>query len=82
MTTEQAIDLANQAKRHPHQRLDKLRATTSAADLAAGVTALAKSYSDLGASLSRMQKRLDHLEDAVAYLRDFDPGQPLRRFHS
>jgi len=80
MTTEQAIDLANQIKR-PHQRrpLDKL---TTAADVSAGVTALNKRFEVLGGLVMDMQKRVDQIVADVEYLQDFQPGQPSRRYQS
>jgi hypothetical protein len=85
MTPEQAIAFANQIKR-PQQRqpLDKLQGNrTAAAELSAGVTALAKRYSDLGDSLSKMKTRIDQLEADVEYLQTtFTPGSPIRRMHS
>jgi hypothetical protein len=83
MTTEEAIALANQVKRQQQQQpLDKLqRSAGTAEDLSAGAAALAKSFGTMGEAVAAMAKRLDHLEDAVEYLKG-PPGQPLRRFQA
>jgi len=83
MTTEQAITLANQVKR-PHQRrpLDKLHGSTTANDISAGVTELAKRFATIGGTIAEMQTRIDQAAADVEFIKSFDPSQPPRRMHS
>jgi hypothetical protein len=80
MKTEEALAIAAQAKPIRRQPLDKLH--DSAADIAAGVTALAKRFDVMGGTIVEMQKRIDQAAADVEFIQNFHPGQPLRRMHS
>jgi len=83
MTTEQAIAIATLAAlaKPKHRRpLDKLHGTTD--QITAVVDALAKSYDAMDGTLAKAQAQLNQIAADVEFIKNFEPGQPPRRFHS
>jgi hypothetical protein len=78
----EALSLADEVKPQHRASLDKLHGS-AAGDFSAGVTTLAKSYSEIGDAISEMQTRIERIAVDVHFLKDFTPNSPIRRaFHS
>jgi ABC-type transporter Mla subunit MlaD len=78
MTTAEALAIAAQAKPIRREPLDKLQGNS----MAAAADALAKRYDAIGGTLAKAQGQLNQLAADVEYVRDYQPGQTLRRMHS
>jgi hypothetical protein len=78
MTTAEALAIAEQAKPKHRQPLDKLLTGISTDQIAAGVTALSKSYDRMGGTVADMQKRLDQIRADLDHVEN-NPG--ARRLH-
>jgi hypothetical protein len=70
MTLQEALAIAAQARPKHRQPLDKLQTGISADQIAAGVTALNKSYDAMGGTVAEMQKQLDRARAGVALVAD------------
>jgi hypothetical protein len=79
MTTVEALVIAAQAKPKHRQPLDKLHASTTAAQLSAGADALNKRFDGMGGTVADMRKQFDQIAADVEFLQNFTPGSLPRR---
>ena len=79
MTLADALEIARHAKPLRRQPLDKLHASTTAAQLSAGANTLNKSFDALGGTLAKARAQVDQIAADVEYIQTFTPGQPPRR---